>query len=892
MKKSTPPYDLPAEMTFVRSFQGIDEILLTNGLKVLLFEDPSQANVTVNITYLVGSRHEGRGEAGMAHLLEHMLFRGTTATRDVKGMLQDKGAHFNATTWFDRTNYFETLTPTDDNLEFALKLEADRMINSLILEEDLASEMTVVRNEFEMGESNPTHVLHDQLMSSAYLWHNYGKTTIGNRSDIERVPAKTLRKFYEHYYQPDNAVLVVAGQFDKALAITLINRYFSVIARPSRVLSETYTEEPAQDGPRNVELMRAGDMASVAVGYHVPAASHRDHAAVRIFLDTISDEPAGLIYRELVKTGKTSEAFAMTYALYEPGMGLCFVRPTDDKTAFSVRDELIDLIENRAQADLKNEQIERIKVRILKKIKISLSDSKDLALKLSEAIACGDWRLFFWYRDQIKRVALQDVIRVAKTYFIPTNRTSGVFIPVEDAVRVAIEPAPPIANFIDQVEEDPSLSAGEAFVADAALIEKSIIHKDWDEHRRAGFLSKKTRGQMVRAQIKFRFGNEAALTPYINDFWLIPSLLWRGTKKMDYQAIRDRVDNLMSTLDIDGHAGSLIVSIKSEREHLNEMLGLAATMLKEPAFLPEEFFLARQREIDNYEEIKSDPQRLGFHELERLRHPWPKDSIHYVHTFDEIIDELKTITPERISNAYKTFSLNNFYAGVVGDFDNKTFQDRLIDEFTVDKPALPCERIKRPFIKNLAGEHLCDTKDKEMAIVAYAFNFPMRDDHEDYPSLRLANYIFGETMNSRLMNRIREKEGISYGAGSSIDISRFDENASLSIYAMAAPDAVTRAKRAVVEEWSRFLSEGIDDDELKSAKESIWLNFSNVLGNDGYLVRALSHDLETHRNFLWRERLFKTMSRLSKEDIQKTVQKWWSNLPFSVVVAADLAKVK
>ncbi len=290
---------LPVSFSFVRRFQGIDEYVLSNGLRVLLFPDPSQANVTVNITYLVGSRHEGRGEAGMAHLLEHMLFRGTKAVRDVKGVLQDRGAQFNATTWYDRTNYFETLTPTTDNLEFALQLEADRMINSLILQEDLDAEMTVVRNEFEMGENNPVHVLHDQLMSSAYLWHNYGKTTIGNRSDIERVPSASLRKFYEYYYQPDNAVLIVAGQFDEAEAIKLIDRHFACIAKPARILDETYTEEPPQDGPRSLTLMRVGDMASVALGYHIPAASHEDHAAIRVLFDCLADEPAGLIYQKL-----------------------------------------------------------------------------------------------------------------------------------------------------------------------------------------------------------------------------------------------------------------------------------------------------------------------------------------------------------------------------------------------------------------------------------------------------------------------------------------------------------------------------------------------------------------------------------------------------------------
>lgn len=884
---------LPPEFTFEQSFQGIDELTLSNGLKVLLFEDPSQANVTINITYLVGSRHEGRGEAGMAHLLEHMLFRGTKEIRDVKGVLQDRGAQFNATTWFDRTNYFETLTPTVQNLEFALRLEADRMINSLILQEDLDAEMTVVRNEFEMGENNPVHVLHDQLMSSAYRWHNYGKTTIGNRSDIERVPAMSLRKFYENYYQPDNAVLIVAGQFDRMQAIDLIGRYFAGINRPSRILDETYTEEPAQDGPREVRLERVGDMASVAIGYHVPAARHRDHAAIKVLFDCITDEPGGLIYQELVKKGLCSEIFSMVYALYEPGMALCFVRPTDDLEAHSIRDQLIDLMEKASLPSIDDQQVERIKTRALKRIKLSMSSSKELALKLSEAIACGDWRLFFWYRDQLKDVTLVDVKRVAECYIMPSNRTSGIFSPVKEPMRVIIEKAPRAQSIVSEIKEDPSLSPGEAFMANPKAIEKLVVRKDIGQDKKIAVLVKKTRGQSVRAQLRFRFGNEQTLLPVVEEFWLIPSLLWRGTTRLTFQKIRDRVDALMSTLDIDGYGGILVSTIKSERQYLKEMLDLTVHMIDESLFVAEEFAIVKQREIDNYEEIRSDPQRLGFQELERLKNPWPKDNIHYVHSFDEIINALKNLSLDRIMDAYKRLvRIDHCFLAVVGDCD----QEVIIDELKRLLPPQPkvdaYARITRPFIKNIVKEVMLDCPDKEMAIVTQGFNFPMRDDHRDFAALKIANYMFGENMNSRLMNRIREKEGISYGAGSSIEISRHEENACLSIYAMASPDSVSRARRAIDEEWQKFIRDGITESELASAKESIWLSFENMLGNDGFLVNAFARDLEINRDLLWRENLYQRIKNLSCQDILSVVHSWWATSEFSKVTACDVSKMR
>src|SRR5216683_18939 len=223
----------------VTSVEGITEYRLDNGLKVLLFPDQSKPTVTVNITYLVGSRYEGYGETGMAHLLEHMLFKGTAKRTGIMGELTNHGAQFNGTTSYDRTNYFETMTATEENLRWALEMEADRMVNSRVSRQDLDTEMTVVRNEFERGENNPDRVLEERVVSTAYLWHSYGRSAIGSRSDIEHVPIERLQAFYRNYYQPDNAILIVAGKFDPDKTIELIKSSFGAIPKPARKLIPT-----------------------------------------------------------------------------------------------------------------------------------------------------------------------------------------------------------------------------------------------------------------------------------------------------------------------------------------------------------------------------------------------------------------------------------------------------------------------------------------------------------------------------------------------------------------------------------------------------------------------------------------------------------------------------
>ena len=205
---------LPAGVTQVTAVEGITEYRLANGLQLLLVPDDSKPSTTVNVTYRVGSRHENYGETGMAHLLEHLIFKGTPSMRNVWAEFTKRGLRANGSTAFDRTNYFASFSANDENLRWYLSWQADAMLNSFIARADLDTEMTVVRNEMELGENNPGGVLLQQTMAAMYQWHNYGKGIIGARADVESVDIPRLQAFYRQYYQPDNATLVVAGKFD------------------------------------------------------------------------------------------------------------------------------------------------------------------------------------------------------------------------------------------------------------------------------------------------------------------------------------------------------------------------------------------------------------------------------------------------------------------------------------------------------------------------------------------------------------------------------------------------------------------------------------------------------------------------------------------------------
>jgi zinc protease len=331
---------LPAGITQGSTIEGVTEYRLANGLKVLLFPDASKPTTTVNVTYQVGSAHENYGETGMAHLLEHLVFKGTPTRGNIQTELGKRGMQFNGSTNTDRTNYFESFTANPANLDWALAMEADRMVNSYIRKSDLDPEMTVVRNEFERGENNPQLVLLGKMYASAYQWHNYAHLPIGARSDIENVNIERLQAFYRMYYQPDNAVLIVAGKFDVDTTLAAIAKYFGPIPKPDRKLPAIYTADPVQDGERTVTLRRAGNSKFLGMMFHTVRGADPDYIATDVLGDVLTDEPAGRLYKALVETHKAAAVEAWGGAQHDPGTLTFFAQVPEGDDIAPARDAM------------------------------------------------------------------------------------------------------------------------------------------------------------------------------------------------------------------------------------------------------------------------------------------------------------------------------------------------------------------------------------------------------------------------------------------------------------------------------------------------------------------------------------------------------------------------
>ncbi len=882
----------PPGMTKVASVEGITEYRLDNGLRVLLFPDPGKTTVTVNMTYLVGSRHENYGESGMAHLLEHLVFKGTPRHKDIPKELTDHGTRPNGSTWYDRTNYFETMKASDENLRWALDLEADRMINSFISKKDLDSEMTVVRNEFEMGENSPFRVLMQRLAATAYLWHNYGKSTIGERSDIENVDISRLQAFYRRYYQPDNAVLLVAGKVDEPKVAALVHEYFAKIPKPTRVLEPTYTKEPVQDGERTIVVRRVGDQKLVMAQYHVPPGAHRDNAPINVLAGVLGNAPSGRLYKALVETKKATSVNAYVFDLKEPGMFIHMATLRKEGDQEDVRKVLVDTLEGLRDKPVTAEEVERSKRDLLKTIDLQLNDTERVGLFMSEYIASGDWRLLFWARDQIESSTVEDVQRVALKYLKPANRTLGLFIPDDKPDRAEIESAPDPAVMLKDYKGRKQISQGEAFDPSPANIDKRTERGSLPGGVRYALLSKKNRGGKVNLSLTLRFGDEKSLFGKSSAGSATSALLNRGAAGMTRQQIQDEFDKLKAQVRFSGGASYVDVSMETTRENLVPALRLAGKILREPSFPQNEFDQWKQRALNAVEAQRREPQAIAMLEFGRHLNRFPKGDLRYRRTPGEEIADLNALGVEDVKRFYKDFyGASSGELSVTGDFDAAEVKKAAGEIVSGWASPAKYTRITNPFQPVEAKPMAFETPDKANATLMAGMPVKITDEDPDYPALVLGNFMLGGGfLNSRLATRIRSKDGLSYGVGAMLQVNPKDDGSRWFAYAIFAPQNAAKVEAAMNEEIARALKDGFTDDEVKAAKNG-WLQQRQVSrGQDGELNGQIASQTQHGRTMAFQQTIESKVDSLTTAEINAAIRKYIDPSKISVFKAGDFAK--
>ncbi|WP_264551745.1 M16 family metallopeptidase [Flavobacterium sp. N2038] len=880
---------------YITNVEGIKEYSLNNGLKVLLIPDASQSNMVVNIIYNVGSRNEGYGEKGMAHLLEHMLFKSTKNLGDIKKMLSDKGGNANGTTWYDRTNYYEVFPSSDENLKWSLEMEADRMINATILQTDLDKEFSVVRNEFEIGENNPDGVLQERIISTAYLWHNYGNSTIGSKEDIERVKANRLRVFYEKYYQPDNSTLIIAGKFDEKKALQYVGQYFAAIPKPKRVLDKTYTIEPAQDGEKFVELKRAGDSKNVGALYHTAPYADKDYPAIDALAEILTADPSGYLYKSLVETQKVSSIYYWQPTVRDASFMYFGVAVPNDKDIRATEDIVRAELDKISTTKYTDQDVERAKAKIIKQIEDIKNNTISFAISLTEVIGSGDFRLGYLYRDTVEKLTKEDIQRVAEKYFRSNNRTVGIFIPSKEEVRVKS-----VEYTDEQISAITKDYKGKALEKEAAPFEASIknLKQNLTEGKlsngvKYGLIKKEIKGGKVQANFKFPVSNEKDLQGKVDTGGILAQLLTTGTTTKTKEQIQDRLDQLKSSINFNFSRQTLSVNIATYKDSFKEVMEILGDLLVNSTF-PENELNKTITEYNTYlESSLNDPQTVAVTEIARQTGNYSRESIFYTPTVSEQIAAFKKIKQSEIVDFYKNIlGGNNGVGSVVGDLDAKTTAQILENTFGKWNSKSKYELAKPSFseTKKLDKDYI--TPDKENAIALGKINFKMDRNSPDYPAFLMANEILGSGgfLSARIPMRLREKEGISYGAGSFIDVPITNDVAFWEYYALLNPTKKNAVELAVKEEISKALKDGFTAEELKSNLVS-WQNERKTrLGSDGTLMDLVNTYLQYNVPLEDYDDLESKVKSLKIEEVNTALRKYLSLDKMTSIYAGDFNK--
>ena len=864
---------LPAQ---VREVEGVHEYRLANGLQVLLIPDAAKPTVTVNVTYRVGSRLEGYGETGMAHLLEHLMFKSTKNIAQVSTELSRRGMQFNGTTSEDRTNYYETFPSNPEQLAWALRTEAERMTHANVIKKDLDSEMTVVRNEMESGENQPFRILMEKTNAAAFQWHAYGKDTIGARSDVENVNIPHLQAFYKKYYQPDNATLIVAGAFDPAKVLAEVQKDFSAIPKPTRVIEPTYTVEPVQDGEREVTLRRVGGEQDLFVTYHAPSIASPDMPAFSIIATALGDTPNGRLHKRLVETGKATQAFAWTSRHTDPGTFNAGAALKKDDDLAAAQKIFLDTIEGLKAEPITDDELKRAKLQIEKSYDQVLANPQALCLSLSEAIAGGDWRLLFLQRDRVEAVTLEHANAVASTWIKASNRTLGRFIPTDAPDRAPLSTRTDPEAQLKDFKPRATLAAGEVFDSTPAGIDKRTQVVTLPNGMKLALLPKKTKGEAVEMRLDLHFGGLDTLRGKRAAAGAAGIIIGTGTETRTRAQLADAFSALKTDWELNGGATWGHASLTTRRAALIPALGLLAEAMRKPAFSPDEYEQGKRQAVQGIEQAMDDASANASIALSRATQHYSADDPRYAPTFAESIAETQATRLDDAVAFYRTYwGADHADMAIVGDFDPVAVKAEVTRLFGDWKSSVPFSRIPNP-VTDVAGLHLVTPlKDKANATLVASLPLTMRDTDPDFAALTLASHVLGGgEFGSRLNARIRQKDGLSYGVGAGLDVSPFEPNGSLQFYAIYAPQNRAKVQAGFDEELARFVKDGITPAELAQAKQAILAERVTARASDATLASNWMFKLDQGRTFAWSVEQDAKLAALTLDQVDAAIRKW------------------
>lgn len=853
--------------TRVRTVGEVTEFTLdSNGLRVLLLPQKLAPVVTFMVTYHVGSRNEVTGTTGATHLLEHLMFKGTEKFDRGLGtgfdqMLERVGAQTNATTWLDRTNYFATV-PTD-SLPLLIEIEADRMRNLALREEDRRPEMTVVRNEFERGENSPYESLDKEVWAAAFTAHPYHHSTIGWLSDIERVPIEKLRAFYDTYYWPDNATVTVIGGFDPAATLAAIRKNYGAIPRSPHPFPEVYTVEPEQTGQRRVSVRRSGELGVVTLAHKIPQATHADWPALQVLSAILTSGKMSRCHRSLTDRNLTIDVGSFAVFNRDPSLHIITATLNPGVKHEEVERILTSEMEKIKKSGVTAEEIQTALAGLLAQRKYLRDGSFAQAGEINECIAAGDWTLFITLDDKLKAVTAADVQRVAKTYLVERRSVAGWFVPSDEtASEVA---TPKNEHFEPRKVLPPRPSAEKPVIAATGLAQRVVRQKI--EGIDVLACSTEVKG-IVQLLASVPAGESKSSNRALAH--LVAGMLERGTKKHDQYQLAALLEKAGATLEFNVGANTVEFSSKCLAADLPLVISVLAEELRDPAFSAEEFAKLKKELAGEVQQTLEDTETQAAIAFSRA--VFPPGHASRTHTTQELLAEIEKTKLAQVRSFHsELYGSKDMRIVAAGDLDSASFQKEISRAFQGWKTQSVYYSV--PGISPPAtGEIVVNMPDKSSVSVIIGQSSGLRAGDPGWLALQTATHVLGAGFTSRLIGNVRDREGLTYGISA-----RHGQDAHhAGVWQVAgtfAPSLLDKGLASTRREVESWWEGGITEDELTYHKSSMVGKFLVGLETTEGLAGQLMLCAQRGFDVKWLDEYPANVMALTLEEVNTAIKK-------------------
>ncbi len=859
---------------------GFSSYVLPNGFKIILAPFPSAANARIELIIKTGSKLEGYGETGMAHLLEHMLFKSAGKRTDLKSDLTALGASWNGTTNAERTNFFETIAAEPEKIDEAIRIEADRFIRANFTKEHLASEMSVVRNELERNDSDPGSLVMRALQRQSYFWHGYSRPTIGARSDIEDAPFTALQAFHKKHYRPDNAALIISGNFDPQRVLALASRLFAVARNPATPKVSSWTREETRATTNRSELILPAGKTMVASAWKLPGATERQTYALDLAVSAICDNDWGSLRKDLVlerKIAVTASCGTQIQADYSLLLGFASAGKEADAEALS--QALHSHIETAAATGISQDQLERARITELNAFERLENAHETLAYQLSQAEVTGDWRLLFWQRDIVKTLTLDEANAALKKWSVAVNR-SDVLLRHADGIVTPDVPKPAEARTLVSGKDWPVIAMrADPIPTSADELAKATINVPLDGlQARALLISRQTQGNRAWLVLSNDYGNESALAGRRTACAMASNLLAYGGAGLSRDQLSAKLEALQAKWSLS--LGGIV--IEAPRKNIDAALDILLSVWTSPALPMNEFERIKASAIAGLEAALKDPGAVAASATNLRFDNYPAQHPFQPRSLEQQLAENAAVNFTDVTACAADFSgIAQIRLAMVGAFSPQDVQAVWSRIAQLPTAKIPYERIK-----DLEAPLTVDTTpinvampEKPNAAIAGSTLLRITDDSPDFPALRIAMKVLGGDADSRIWQRLREREGLAYSAGVSLSGSHFEPRSRLSIQASAASDKADAALNSLKDELKRALKDGFSEQEVERAKRAWLQERKTSLRDEQSFASSLAEGLYSGRDYAWLARYDEKIARLTPQEVTLALRKYLAEAP-------------